>query len=218
MAIINIFTKQKPEFNIGGAIITFDAVFEDVIEGGVEFTQFPIEIGATATDHGVILPNRYTITAAVSNNPLDVNVLDVAAGVLSNAIDSTVLNQFNVFLASFLSGSNETRAGSTLETLFSLMYSREPFDVNAGDVTLQSMVITNITRTKTAENEGGLVFTAELQELPLLSTVITRNQPGQSVLRLGTPESTQATSDIFRGQVRLQDAANVVLSQVGLAL
>ncbi len=218
MAIINIFTKQNPSLGIGDVAVEFDVVFEDTLDASVEYTQFPIEIGANATDHGIVLPARYTLSGGVSNNPLSVSLVDLALGATSNIIDSGIFNTFGAFLASFLSGSNSTRAGSTLEFLLNLMYARQPFDVDAGDVTLQNMVITNITRTKNAANEGGLEFIAEMQELPLISTVITRNQPGQSVLRAGSPEATQATALINGGQVRLETVIASTVALVSSAL
>jgi len=218
MSLITLFTKQSPKFQSGEIAIEFDAVFEDTISAGVDYTQYPVEIGATATDHGIILPAQYTITAGVSNNPLSIGVSDLAFGLASNFVDSAAFNAFGSFLSSFLAGSNQTRAGTTLEMLFSIMYNRSPFDIDAGEVTLQNMVITNITRTKDASTEGGLIFTAELQELPLISTVITRNQPGQSVLRLGSPEQTQATATTQKGEVRLGAVVATVAALASNAL
>lgn len=200
MALINIFTPKAPTFNVGSGVLSFDAVLEDTIEGAVTFPEFPLEIGANATDHGVINPIAWTITGLVSNTPFNTNLSD-ATGFLTNFFDSGTITAVAGLAASLLAGSNETRGGSTLNTLFGLMYQREPFDVDAGDIQLSNMVITNIRRTKTPENEGGLEFVAELQELPLISTVITANQPGQSILRFGDPAQTQATSVVRRGEI-----------------
>ncbi len=218
MSIITLFTKQNVSWKFGETAVEFDVVFEDTISAGVEYTQYPVEVGTVATDHGIILPTFYTMTAAVSNNPLSINVTDIAIGALSNVLDSSAFNAFTPFLSSFLAGSNQTRSGSTLSMLFGLMYNREPFDVNAGDIILKNMVITNIERTKTLDNEGGLEFTAELQELITLTTSITTNQPGQSILRDGTPEQTQATSLINKGIKRAKEAGESILAAVGLAL
>ncbi len=105
MSLITLFTKQSPKFQAGEVSIEFDAVFEDTISAGVDYTQYPVEIGATATDHGIVLPAQYSITAAVSNNPLSVGVADLAFGFASNFVESAAFNVFGSFLSSFLAGS-----------------------------------------------------------------------------------------------------------------
>lgn len=213
MALINIYIPKAPAFNIGSGVLSFDAVLEDTLEASVTYSEFPLEIGASASDHGIVNPITWTITALVSNNPLDLSVLE-STGFLTNFFDSSTVTAIAGLSAGFLAGSSETRAGSTLETLLGLMFQREPFDIDAGDIQLSNMVITNIIRTKTPENEGGLEFTAELMELPLISTVITSNQPGQSVLRAGDPAQTQATADVKRGEIGLLDTIQARIDQI----
>lgn len=199
MSVISILMRKPPTFGKGDAEITFDAVLEDVVESEVQFTQFPVEIGANATDHGIILPRLYTITAAVSNNPLTPGVTDFVGGFLSNFFEDSGIGAAVAGLSSgFLAGSDQTRAGNTLNTLLALMYQRQPFDVDAGDIQLQGMVITRIYRTRNTEVESGLLFTAELMELPLIATVV--NGQGKTAPGNG-PEKTQAAETVNKGEV-----------------
>lgn len=214
MALLNIFVPKAPSFNVGSGVISFDAVLEDTLEASVTYPEFPLEIGANATDHGIINPVSWTITGLVSNNPLNPGLLE-ASGFLTNFFDSATITAIAGLSAGFLAGSEETRAGSTLGTLLGLMVQRQPFDIDAGDIQLSNMVITNIRRTKTPANEGGLEFVAELMELPLIATVITANQPGQSSLRFGDTAQTQATSLIKRGEVAVKQAAQSAIDFVG---
>lgn len=200
MSIISIFTQKAPTLKIGENIITFDAVLEDTLEASVVYPMFPLEFGAEATDHGIIQPVKWTMTAAVSNNPLNLGVTEASAFV-ANLFDSAALNAVVGLSAGILGGSKQTRAGATLEALLALMYLREPFDVDAVDKTLERMVITNISRTKNAENESGIEFVAEMMELPLISTVISNNEPVQEELREGDPAQTQAAAGINKGEV-----------------
>ena len=201
MSIINLFTKKAPSLGSGDSQITFDAVIDDVIETKIDYTQFPIEIGADATDHGIIRPIKYTLRGLVSNNPLQTQITDFAGGVLSNFFDNAIVQSVAGLSAGFLAGSDQTRAGSTLEFLIALQYARQPFDVDAVDYQLQNMVITSIRRERNTANENGLEFVAEMQELPLLSTVITQNQPGISQLPGGDPAETMAASEVNKGEV-----------------
>lgn len=199
MSVISILLRKSPKFGKGENEITFDAVLENTIEAETVFTRFPLENGANATDHGIIQPTRYTITAAVSNNPLTPNPVDFAGGFLSNFFEDSGIGAAVAGLsAGFLAGTSETRPGAALQMLLALMYQREPFDVDAGDIQLTNMVITNIYRTRDAETENGLLFTAELMELPLIATVV--NGQGKTVPGSG-PEKTQAAPKVEKGQV-----------------
>ena len=217
MSLINLFTRKAPTFNIDGGIISFDAVLEDTLEASVEYTSFPLEIGANGSDHGIIQPITWTITGLASNNPLGLEPSQIT-GFLTNFFDIPGLSAIAGLAAGFLSGSNETNAGATLQLLLGLMYLREPFDIDAVDVQLSNMVIINIARTKTAVNENGLEFTAELMELPLISTVITTNQPGQSQLRDFDPAKTQSTALVKKGEVSILESSEDTLTKAALIL
>ena len=217
MSLISLFTHKAPTFNIGGGIIAFDAVLEDTLEASVEYTSFPLEVGSNASDHGIIQPITWTITGLASNNPLGTDPSQIT-GFLTNFFDIPGLSAIAGLAAGFLSGSNETNAGATLQLLLGLMYIREPFDIDAVDIQLTNMVITNVFRTKTSENENGLEFTAELMELPLIGTVITTNEPGQSQLREFDPSQTQSTAVVKKGEISTLESSTDTLAQVALVL
>jgi hypothetical protein len=87
------------------------------------------------------------------------------------------------------------------------MVTGEPFTINAGDIQRDNMVIIDITRVKTPENEGGLEFEAQLQELPTLDTITGSSLfPNQSLLRAGDPAQTQITNLINKGEISTQPA------------
>lgn len=217
MSLINLFTHKAPSFNIGGGVISFDAVLEDTLEASVEYTSFPLEIGSNASDHGIIQPIEWTITGLASNNPLGIGPSQIT-GFLTNFFDIPGLSAIAGLAAGFLSGSNETNAGATLQLLLGLMYAREPFDIDAVDIQLSNMVIANVSRTKTPSNENGLEFTAELMELPLISTVLTTNQPGQSQLRDFDAAKTQATAFVKKGEVSTLESSLDTLAMVDLII
>ncbi len=210
MALITLFTRNAP--TLGG--FEFDAVLEDTFEASVQWSQFPIESGANAVDHGIIQPFRYSLTGAVSNNPLRTSFTDFA-GALDQVLNlSGIGSTVTGLAAGFLSGSNETRASETLTFLLGIMVNRTAFDVDAGDIQLQNMVISNLTRVKNPGNEQGLEFVAELQELATLDTVLTVGQPKQSQLRDADPAQTQAAAFINRGEQALRSVGDSINSAV----
>ncbi len=199
MSILNIFTRNAP--TIQG--FEFDAVLEDTFELSVDLTGYTIEMGARVSDHRIVNPIRWSIVGAVSNTPIKAGLTDFIAGGLSNLVgDSGVLATAAGLSAGFLAGSDETRASSTLDFLITLATVGEPFDVDAGDIQLTNMVIVNLRRTKDPENEGGLIFEADLQEYNTLETKLQSNQPNQSKLNSNDPSSTQATSLTNRGEIK----------------
>lgn len=206
MSIINLFTKQAPTL----AGYSFDAVLEDSLEASVEWTSYPVETGVNVNDHRIIQPVKWTLTGAVSNNPLQVQITDFLTGGLSNLTNNPYVATVAGLAAGFLSGSDETRSSTTLEFLINLMVAGEPFDIDAGDIQLQNMVIGRIGRTKNPENEQGLIFVADLQELITLDRIPQSGQPSQTMLRDGDPAKSGVSSLISKGRVLAKEASDAV--------
>lgn len=207
MSLVTLFTKKAP--TIAG--ITFDAVLEDTFESTVEHTGYTIESGARAVDHRIILPFRWSLIVAVSNNPLNPNATDFIGGALSNLTDNALLSTVAGLSAGFLAGSDETRSSSVLNALISLQISGESFDIDAGDIQLSNMVINSIRRVKDPENENGLIAECALQELPTLSTIVSRNvQPTQNQLNDDDPSKSQIAAFIDKGEQLLEDVGTAV--------
>lgn len=203
MSIINIFTKQAP--TIAG--YSFDAILEDSLDASVEWTTYPVETGVNINDHRIIQPVKWTMTGAISNNPLRVQLTDFLAGGLSNLTNNPYVATVAGLAAGFLAGSDETRSSTTLKFLMDLMVSGAPFDIDAGDIQLKNMAIARIGRTKTPENEQGLVFVAELVEIITLDRVPTSGQPSQHQLRDGDPAKSGIAATINKGRQTVKDAA-----------
>jgi len=213
MSLLGIATREPPTLGIeDGTLVEFDAIIEDVLEAEVTYTTYPIEIGAKAADHAIIEPVKWQIVGAVSNNPITVSAMDFAGGLVSNLTDSGAASAALGYASGIpgaIGGGEQTRSQEALAFLFALMRERKPFDVNAGDIELSNMVISKISRTKNAENEQGLIFIAELTELPLVELVIKNNQPEQGQLPVGDPAQSQAAGDINSGEVSGEAAVDL---------
>lgn len=210
MSLITLLTRKAP--SIGG--VEFDAVLEDTLQAPVQFTDYPIESGARAVDHGIIQPYQYRMLVAVSNNPIKPTFTDFAGGLLSNFFDGNVISQIAGLSAGLLSSGDDSRGSSALEFLLGLRVSRQPFDLDAGDIQLQNMVITDVLRTKTPANEQGLVAEVLLKELATLETVLTPEAPKQTQLRVGDPSQSQIAAAINKGEQALQNVGNNINSAI----
>jgi hypothetical protein len=214
VSIVQLFTKQAP--TIAG--YSFDAVLEDTFEATVEVTTYPIESGVRVSDHRILQPFKWSMVGAVSNNPLKVQLTDFLGGALSNLTNNPLVASIAGLSAGFLAGSDETRASTTLQFLILLMQSGDPFDIDAGDITLRNMVITRLSRTKDPSNENGLIFVADLQELITLERISFVGPPAPDQLRDGDQSKSAITRAINRGQKMVADAKAAVTKQVDSVL
>ena len=210
MSLINLLVKRGPQLGS----LQFDAVLSDDLDATVDIVQYPIETGTPIADHIIYQPIRYTMTGAVSNNPLKVSITDFT-GVLTNLVDDNPFIAAGAGLfAGWLSGSNETRSSTTLNTLLDFMYSGQVFTVDTGEITLNNMVIQRIGRSKDPENENGLIFVAELQQIVTLDRVANGSQPAQYQLNSNDVSSTSISGLIERGYINVKTAATNVANQV----
>lgn len=210
MSLINLLVKRGPQLGS----LQFDAVLSDDLDASVDIVQYPIETGTPIADHIIYQPIRYTMTGAVSNNPLKVSITDFT-GALTNLVDDNPFIAAGAGLfAGWLSGSNETRSSTTLNTLLDFMYSGQVFTVDTGEITLNNMVIQRIGRSKDPENENGLIFVAELQQIVTLDRVANGSQPAQYQLNSNDVSSTSISGPIERGYINVKTAATNVVSQV----
>lgn len=211
MSIVNIFTRQAP--TIAG--YAFDAVLEDTFEATVTITSVPIESGVRIANHRILNPLKWTMTGAISNNPVKVQLTDFIGGALSNLTDNPVVAGIAGLSAGWLAGSDETRGSSTLEFLLWLMRDYDfPFDIDAGDILLKNMVITRLSRTKEPRNEGGLEFIAELQEVIELDRIANSTQCSVEQLRDGDPSKSALAKVINKGQQIAKEANAAVTNAV----
>lgn len=205
MALVTLFKKEAP--SIEG--VQFDAVLEDTLESNVELTGYTIEAGARAADHRIILPKKWTLTIAMSNNSLS-PVTGLATGLLSNLTDSGSIATV-AGLASGISSSEPTRSSAILAALIKIQEQGDPVDVDTVDYQLSNMVIQSIRRTKDPENENGLIAEVSMQELPTLDTVISKNaSPSQSQLSGDDPSQTQSTSSVDKGEQQGESVSDAI--------
>lgn len=175
MSQMSIFTKTLPA--IGP--LEFDAKLEGITSKSIVLTQYPVEFGANVNDHAILMPNRYLLTGAVSNNPLGLGLDDVGmmgAGAVSTAVGGVGGAAISAISAYLLSGGDGTRASTAWASLTAIMEARAKFDLDTGKEIMRDMVIIRLDERTRPENEDGLVFIAELQQVR-----IGRSKVGQGV-------------------------------------
>ena len=219
MSIVNLITRTPPV--IGG--YQFDAVLEDTLEFSVDIPTYPIESGASISDHRILKPCRYRLTGIVSNSPvMNPSSLSywgglagsIGVGALSNLTNNPLVAAVAGLSIGFLAGTDETRAGAALERLVQILEGNEPFEIDAGDVQLKNMCITNIRRTKNPENENGLVFELDLAEMITLDRLNSDGQPAHTQLIKDDPSQSACTKAIQEGWKNLKEAGTEAINKL----
>ena len=214
MALTLLTKRTAPTLGYQDISMEFDAVLEDTLEASVTLSDYPLEVGVNSNDHRFINPTRWTITGAISNNPLRVSATDFTGALTEIADDSGILAATGGIMAGWLSGSgDESRTSDQLAALIRLMTEGEPFTVVAGDITLSNMVIENITRTKDATNQNSLIFTAELREWQSIERAI-EAASGKTNVATDTETASSASNFLNKGEQAIKDAASNITDTV----
>lgn len=203
MSLMSIFAKTLPK--IGP--LEFDAKLEGVTSKAVYLTQFPVEFGANVNDHAILMPNRYMLTGAVSNSPLGLDLNDIGmmgAGAMATAVGGLGGAAISAVSAYLLSGGDETRAATAWASLTAIMESRSRFDLDTGKEIMRDMMIVRLDERTRPENEDGLVFIAELQQVRIVRSKIEQGVTSADQLQQNDPVSTQGAPMVATGDAAVE--------------
>lgn len=203
-SVFTALTRTSPEL----AGVVFDATIESTFTASMTVTGYPMESGVNVADHSVILPLEYSMSIVASNNPLAPGITDFIGGAISNLVPDELAG-LGGLASGLLSSSAETHSAAVLSTLVGTMIARRPITITDGDITLNEMVITNITRTRTTENENGLECDITLQELPRIELISSYNF-GSINVNKADPASTRVGRTVNRGSARIRDAGKKI--------
>ncbi|MBI6551049.1 hypothetical protein YA0850_01240 [Pseudomonas veronii] len=203
MSLMSIFAKNLPK--IGP--LEFDAKLEGKTNKSIQLTRFPIEFGAPVNDHAILLPNRYLLTGAVSNSPLGLGLSDIGmmgAGAIATAVGGVGGAAISAVSAYLLSGGNETRASTAWASLSALLESRTKFDLDTGKEIMRDMVLVDLYEGTVPENEDGLVFIAELQQVRIVRSTVGRGVTSADQLMQNDTVSTQGAPMVSTGDAAVE--------------
>lgn len=203
MSLMSIFTKTLPK--IGP--LEFDAKLEGITSKAITLTQYPVEFGANTNDHAILMPNRYLLTGAVSNSPLGLGLDDIGmmgAGALATVVGGVGGAAISAVSAYLLSGSDDTRASTAWASLTAIMEARAKFDLDTGKEIMQDMMIIRLDERTRPENEDGLVFIAELQQVRIVKSLLGRGVNSADQLMQNDTVSTQGAPMVTTGDAAVE--------------
>ncbi|MDD0974869.1 phage baseplate protein [Pseudomonas fontis] len=203
MSLMSIFTKTLPK--IGP--LEFDAKLEGITSKAITLTQYPVEFGANTNDHAILMPNRYLLTGAVSNSPLGLGLDDIGmmgAGAIASAVGGIGGAAITAVSAYLLSGGDDTRASTAWASLTAIMEARAKFDLDTGKEIMRDMMIIRLDERTRPENEDGLVFIAELQQVRIVRSTVGRGVTSADQLMKNDTVSTQGAPMISAGDAAVE--------------
>ncbi|WP_434706660.1 hypothetical protein J3Q07_16380 [Pseudomonas sp. D4-18] len=203
MSLMSIFTKTLPK--IGP--LEFDAKLEGITSKSVILTQYPVEFGANVNDHATLQPNRYLLTGAVSNSPLGLGLDDIGmmgAGALATVVGGVGGAAISAVSAYLLSGGDDTRASTAWASLTALLEARARFDLDTGKEIMRDMLLVRLDERTRPENEDGLVFIAELQQVRIVRSAVGRGVTSADQLMQNDTVSTQGAPMVSTGDAAVE--------------
>lgn len=203
MSLMSIFAKTLPK--IGP--LEFDAKLEGSTDKSVYLTQFPVEFGANVNDHAILLPNRYLLTGAISNSPLGLGLSDIGmmgAGALATVVGGVAGAAIGAVSAYLLSGGDETRASTAWASLTAILESRSRFDLDTGKEIMRDMMLVRLSERTRPENEDGLVFVAELQQVRIVRSKVGQGVTSADQLMQNDSVTTQGAPMVSTGDAAVE--------------
>ena len=203
MSLMSIFTKTLPK--IGP--LEFDAKLEGITSKAITLTQYPVEFGANTNDHAILMPNRYLLTGAVSNSPLGLGLDDIGmmgAGAIATAVGGVGGAAITAVSAYLLSGNDDTRASTAWASLTAIMEARARFDLDTGKEIMRDMMIIRLDERTRPDNEDGLVFIAELQQVRIVKSLLGRGVNSADQLMQNDTVATQGAPMVTTGDAAVE--------------
>lgn len=161
MAINGLFIRTKK--SIGS--LQLDAVLRENHVSSVSRTMHPVEFGADITDHVFIQPHRYIMEGVVSDTPMGLAGLSqIPTNLLAQTLEPLAA-AFGIDLDAV-----STRSQIAFGELVKLQQLREPLEVQAKLVLLQSMIIEELVVSQDKDTSRALFFKASMSQVFIVDT------------------------------------------------
>lgn len=180
--------------------IVVDATLTESHVLASEVTNYPIETGATISDHVQLKPLVYNMTGIISDNPIGFLVLGNIAQVVN-----TVQSLFG-----------QGRSQEAYYAIFQLWQSRTPFTVTTNLKRYENMIFTSFVVDDDVDTSNEINFKASLQQVTIVTSQSISSQ-GQNLSKVKKIQQTAQTTVNQGTQVTNTTDPGSVLHQGGAA-
>ena len=168
-----------------------DGVLENTIEISNIKTRYPLEIGAKAVDHAITENIKYSLKGVVSNISTGLPFSSITRGLDAKIKAFTTITS--------LALNDADKPSKALQIFMQKLNEKKTFSMFTGEVLIDNLMITRLSRTKTESHGKSLFFEMEFEENKTLSLISSPNPFFLKNLGLGS-ELTQAAMFISKGQ------------------
>ncbi|EFG1160729.1 hypothetical protein BR197_004099 [Escherichia coli] len=178
--LASVYNSASDQYIQNYQAIVFDAVPNIGVKRQADVTSYPVENGATVSDHVQIKNNKFSLKGRITETPIKSD-----PGLLKSA------------------GVNGNRRSLAIDYLNQIMDSRQPFLLVTENKTFENVVLTGIEYTEEASES--LVFDLSFEQIRLVSygtvnTVALKTQPSKNIganmkKRVNTEKSSSEGED-----------------------
>lgn len=166
-----------------GELVRVDASLREEHLSELEMAENPIQFGADITDHAFLLPLQLTLTAGVSNTPIDPNPSIFTSVPWNRA--SAAYEQLQRFQGA---SPNQLQGEAPIQLL----------QIQTGLRLYRNMLLVSLTTAQDVDTEKVLLFTAVFREAILVDTLAIGNP--KDIFPEGDTQNRR-TSDVERGNI-----------------
>ena len=176
--MINI-QRVDPDTGNPSEVINLDVTLDASLSHSMTVTEFPVEDGASISDHAQVMPARVTIRSIVSSTPLRVFSFDPIVG--------------------------DARPRAAFEVMTELQTNKERVRIVTDRKTYDDMMLTGLDTPIRKDTKHAFMFTASFREVRIVSSQVVTLPPEQDVQETATkkveggkvtPAPTASATDI----------------------
>lgn len=151
-----LYDDKRPTVKFQGiASLEFDVLVNEKHEWSSDITTNPVEVGAPVADHILLNPDKFSVTAMISDSSL--------TGTFYDTVSRRIISQENTSQA-------ESNTQLTFNLLRSLLEDRQTLIVYTKYRTYTDMAISSIGIPRSFEDGNSIQFTVEFTHIRIVST------------------------------------------------
>jgi len=161
-----LYDDKRPTVRFQGiASLEFDVLIEEAHEWSADITTNPVEVGSPVADHILLNPDRFRVTAMVSDSSL--------TGSFYDNVTRRIVNQSQ-------ESQTETTTQLTFNLLRNMFEDRQTLIVYTKYRTYTDMAISSIGIPRSSANGDSIQFSVEFTNIRIVSTQTVKVPPGIS--------------------------------------
>lgn len=128
----------------------------------------------------------------------------MGVGAAASAVGGVGGAAISAVSAYLLSGSDDTRAAAAWASLNAILEARAKFDLDTGLEIMKDMMLVRLDQRTRPEDEDGLIFIAELQQVRIVKSKVGQGVTSADQLMQNDPVTTQGAPMVDNGDTSVE--------------